>query len=130
MPVRTDRSRIEAYQRCPRSRWLQYEMKVDDGALGGWQPDKPAFALEIGSGFHKGMEYILRYNLLWPGVFDKMPSAKADLIDKGAAIGIKEYVSNILPYFNSQQEVRETVNAAFDEEVVEDDEPFSNYTVN
>lgn len=136
--IRTDRSRIESYQKCPRSRWLQYEMKAPDALIGGYQPDKPAFALEIGSGFHKGMEFLLRSLLNTKFFTEHIPDVVRALrdyhLDEAVAAGVAEYESNILPYFESYQQLKDTINNAFEEDVADDlvehDEPFNNYTVN
>lgn len=111
-------------------------MKVD-GALGGWQPDRPAFALEIGSGFHKGMEWLLRAVI--DGRVQKGEPAffqfSSRTIDHAVAAGIKEYESNILPYFNHVEAGKRTT-ADGHEDIFTDDggefgeDSFNHYSVN
>jgi hypothetical protein len=146
--IKTDRSRIEAYQRCPRSRWLGYEIDrgktlkpVGDEYLtapthpGGYVADKPAFALEIGSGFHKGMEFVLS------GLLNDSTNLFSDwlpkdfYLDQAVAAGIAEYEKEILPYFGKvsgkpfdNASLEAMMEAGVDGE--DDEEPFNNYTVN
>lgn len=54
-PLVVDRSRIEAWQKCPRSRWWGYEYEGR-----GLQSAQPVAALEIGKAVHAGIACLLR----------------------------------------------------------------------
>ena len=68
--IKTDRSRIEAYERCPALRFWAYEFKspsenVEDGedvspSVGGIQSSKPIWPLITGGAVHKGLECLLQ----------------------------------------------------------------------
>lgn len=53
-----DRSRIEAYQRCPRKRFIEYHQSGT-----GVQPRKKNLALAVGGSVHRGLEVLLRSSL-------------------------------------------------------------------
>lgn len=53
--IAIDRSRVVAYQRCPRSRWLEYHE-----AGTGLGPTKLSLPLAVGQSVHVGLESLLR----------------------------------------------------------------------
>jgi len=52
--METDRSRIIAFQRCPRERWLSYHIHNT-----GLQRTRKSLPLQFGSAFHEGAEILL-----------------------------------------------------------------------
>ena len=57
----TDRSRVEQFQRCPRSRWLGYH---ESGR--GIQSAKKPLALCVGGSVHVGLAELLKYSVAGP----------------------------------------------------------------
>lgn len=58
--IKTDRSRVIEYRRCPRSRYLGYELRLPEGiGVGGITLARPNLDMLIGSGVHKGLEFMV-----------------------------------------------------------------------
>jgi len=75
----TDRSRIETFQRCPRSRFLQYHL----GGLGIESASKP-LPLAVGGAVHVGLEHLL----LGDGEDVAVEHAVADLAQYRTALAL------------------------------------------
>ena len=106
----TDRTRIESHQRCARARWLGYEYpsnwaeqlsttgEISLEGTYGLQPLKPSLDMSIGSGVHKGLEY-----LLWRtgvGVSSTFPIAP-EIINISVREGIAEFHKIWDPYITT-----------------------------
>jgi hypothetical protein len=74
--IYSDRSRVIAYQRCKRLRWLEYS----EGPAGvGLVPRRRSIHLVVGSAVHSGMEVLLRDSQTW---LDDNASAELTLADQ------------------------------------------------
>ena len=135
--IKVQRSAIETYQRCPRRRWNEYEDRSHGGVVGGWTPDKPAFALETGSGFHKGMELVLGWykeqRMSWASLSSQ--PTWLETLEAAVKQAVATYNRAIEPYFKSQQQQRaktggrtEFLGMMIDDDE-DGDEPFNLYTV-
>lgn len=129
MTVKIQRSAVEAYQRCPRLRWEQYE-RVNGTAIAGYVVDKPAFALEIGGGFHTGMEVVLSA-VIKHGV--DAPYANPGVVEMAVEAGIERYERKIMPYFGAistlNQAFKNDPDVGWDDDNYEEDF-FDRYSVN
>jgi len=133
--LKTDRSRIECAQQCMRKRFWQYEAQLaeTDSANGarGIEPNKPQFALEIGSGVHLGMEVLLTQAIRYQT--DPLVNGADNLVktmilegtlDIAVRAGDARYDEKILPFFESYNN-REEATSNEDDEA----ETFSVYAV-